>query len=93
MRGELANLNHCAVPFFSRAAINLSWNDDSIYNTYNEVYISVKSKAYNKDSCLSAESAKKFPVRDVPHFGNGEVGGGDRSGKFMLYYVILIYHR
>ena len=25
MRAELANLNHCAVPFLSRAAVNLSW--------------------------------------------------------------------
>ena len=24
---ELANLNHCAVPFLSRAAFNLSWYD------------------------------------------------------------------
>ena len=27
MRAELANLNHCAVPFLSRAAVNLSWYD------------------------------------------------------------------
>ena len=25
MRAELANLNHCAVPFLSRAAVNLCW--------------------------------------------------------------------
>ena len=25
MRAELANLNHCAVPFLSRAAVKLSW--------------------------------------------------------------------
>ena len=25
MRAELANLNHCAVQFLSRAAVNLSW--------------------------------------------------------------------
>ena len=25
MRAELPNLNHCAVPFLSRAAVNLSW--------------------------------------------------------------------
>ena len=28
MRAELANLNHCAVPFLNRAAVNLSWYDN-----------------------------------------------------------------
>ena len=27
MHAELANLNPCAVPFLSRAAVNLSWYD------------------------------------------------------------------
>ena len=27
MRAELANLNYYAVPFLSRAAVNLSWYD------------------------------------------------------------------
>ena len=30
MRAKLANLNHCAVPFLSCAAVNLSW----YYYTY-----------------------------------------------------------
>ena len=25
MRAEIANLNHCAVPFLSRAAVNFRW--------------------------------------------------------------------
>ena len=29
MRVQLANLNHCAVPFLSRAVANLSWYDYS----------------------------------------------------------------
>ena len=29
MRAELANLNHCAVPFLRRAAANLSWYDST----------------------------------------------------------------
>ena len=29
MREELASLNHCAVPFLSRAAVNLSWYDST----------------------------------------------------------------
>ena len=29
MRAELANINHCAVPFLSRAAVNLSWYDST----------------------------------------------------------------
>ena len=31
MRAELANLNHCAVPFLSRAAVNLSWYDSTVF--------------------------------------------------------------
>ena len=31
IRAELANLNHCAVPFLSRAAVNLSWYDSNKY--------------------------------------------------------------
>ena len=31
MRAELVNLNHCAVPFLSRAAANLCWYYYSIY--------------------------------------------------------------
>ena len=29
VRAELANLSHCAVPFLSRAAVNLSWYDST----------------------------------------------------------------
>ena len=29
MRAELANIHHCAVPFLSRAAVNLSWYDST----------------------------------------------------------------
>ena len=29
MSAELANLNDCAAPFLSRAAVNLSWYDSS----------------------------------------------------------------
>ena len=31
MRAKLANLNHCAVPFLSRASANLSWYYNIIY--------------------------------------------------------------
>ena len=31
MRAELANLNPFAVPFLSRAAVNLSWYDTKLY--------------------------------------------------------------
>ena len=31
MCAELADLNHSAVPFLSRAAINLSWYDITLY--------------------------------------------------------------
>ena len=35
MRTDLANLNNCAVPFLSRAAVNFSWYDHiSVYTVY-----------------------------------------------------------
>ena len=30
MRAELTNLNHHAIPFLSRAAVNLSWYDSRV---------------------------------------------------------------
>ena len=37
MRAELANLSQCALPFLSRAAVNLSWCDSSYGITYRSV--------------------------------------------------------
>ena len=34
MRAELTNLNICAVPFLSRAAVNLCWYDISEIRSY-----------------------------------------------------------
>ena len=31
MLAKLANLNHCAVPFLSRAAANLRWYDSFLF--------------------------------------------------------------
>ena len=45
MRAELASLNPCAVPFLSRAAINLSWYD-YIYNFVDTGFISNLQKYY-----------------------------------------------
>ena len=43
MRAVLANHNHCAVPFLSRAAVNLNWYDINIivqYTLYSvQVYV------------------------------------------------------
>ena len=40
MRAGLANLNHCAVPFLSCPAVNLSWYDSIKYLIY-KVYVIV----------------------------------------------------
>ena len=32
MRANLANANHCAVPFLSRAAVKLNWHDSIVYS-------------------------------------------------------------
>ena len=34
MRTELACLYHCAVPFLSHAAVNLSWYDSTLCNLF-----------------------------------------------------------
>ena len=31
MRAKLASLNHCAVPYLSRAVVNLSWYNCTLY--------------------------------------------------------------
>ena len=42
MRAELPNLNHCAVPFLSRAAVSLSWYDIiSQYTYYKHVHYTI----------------------------------------------------
>ena len=38
MRTKLANLNHCAVHFLSRDAVNLSWFDCTIQYTMYTIY-------------------------------------------------------
>ena len=43
MRAELVNLNHCAVPFLSRAAVKLSWYDSCVYCILYSVYCVVYS--------------------------------------------------
>ena len=43
MRGELANLNHCAVRFLSRAAVNLCWY---YYTTYINIKIGTMRLLY-----------------------------------------------
>ena len=54
MRAELANLNHCAVLFLSRTAVNLSWYDsmnlsNEICNPqHSKVDTWMKNMAYNE---------------------------------------------
>ena len=62
MRAELANLNHCAVPFLSRAAVNLCW----YYITYS--FIVIKTETYTLGSVLAGSvRQKKSEIR----FGSG----------------------
>ena len=39
MRAKLANLNHCAVSFLSRAAVNLSWYEATCIYCVAFIYI------------------------------------------------------
>ena len=47
MRAELASLNPCAVPFLSRAAVNLSWYDYTPYLLYLEASAFITSNIRN----------------------------------------------
>ena len=38
MCADLAGLNHCAVPFLSRAAVNLCWYYSSVVFNYNDTF-------------------------------------------------------
>ena len=58
MRTELANLNHCAVPFLSRAAVNLSWY-------YYTMYVDCRSNNINERNFLTL-SVIFFPKDGIP---------------------------
>ena len=64
MRAKLANLHHCAVPFLSRAAVNLCWH----YNTYN-------FRSYPYFSCLVChKSATRTDTTAYPDRNNSTPG-------------------
>ena len=61
MRTKLASLNHCAVPFLSRAAVNLGWyycsmyiySQITIYNICTSTYFQLCfSSSYNPDKTI-----------------------------------------
>ena len=49
MRAELANLNHCAVPFLSRAAVNLSWYYSRAIDLHKDITFSAKNQKHFYD--------------------------------------------
>ena len=53
MRAELANLNNCAVPFLSRAAVNLSWYHSTLITTTTRTEDENNSSLYDrrKNNC------------------------------------------
>ena len=61
MRAELANLNHCTVPFLSHAAVNLSWYDSIVYLP--------KTKKFG---CVGRETRLLFSVQNLR---NGQKSG------------------
>ena len=58
MRAELGNLNHCAVPFLSRADVNLSWYDSSSKKC-------VYSRVRNNRAGMLINFGEKFHPRHV----------------------------
>ena len=62
MRAELANLNHCAVPFLSRAAVSLSWYDIiSQYTYYKQVHYTIYK--YIANNLQNSHVLRAIPVK------------------------------
>ena len=50
MHAELANLNHCAVPFLSLATVILSWHESTTYSSPISISVYIyKSSEFEKD--------------------------------------------
>ena len=68
MRAKLTTLNHCAVPFLSRAAVNLSWYDSlNILERSIEVIFHIKGflPSYSGVFCIS--NSKTEPLKGIEH--------------------------
>ena len=93
MRAELANLNHCAVPFLSRAAVNLSWFDSILYFLHGAFYIvrmyTVQCTLYNTGKDMI--HIIQYTVHNVLYRSySGEFHYMIRYKIYALYYVYNI---
>ena len=58
MRADLANLNHCAVLFLSRAAVNLSW--------HHSIFIAQKCCAARGSALTREHPRREHPAENTP---------------------------
>ena len=63
MRAILANLNHCAVPYLSRAAVNLCWYD-YIHRTYINLLLYILRIIKVKTLSLTKSSAQCLDISE-----------------------------
>ena len=93
MRAELASLNHCAVSFLSRAAVNLSWYDSTstcltkITALQNEVALS-----YFRVHVLSTFSSRYFcGYSDVIARAGTESAGFTEIATHVVVCILLLH--
>ena len=89
MRTELAYLNHCAVLFLSRAAVNLSWYD----NTYNIQHTNSKKVLHVSklhDSIVHVgEQRQLYKTNNERHNNNTYKLIGEKRRRILLALMSL----
>ena len=93
MCAELANLNHCTVPFLSRAAVDLSWYDSRytlhMHNKRPFVLAAHMSMFYavvaRKSTILAKHAQCKGNFDQVSHCNIS-------SYRSFLFYIYYAYH-
>ena len=86
MRAELASLNHCAVPFLSRAVVRLCW-----------YYVAAERSAFQEFLIQTLDKKMKPHMKVVPEgakikqeFSAGRIWGGDAPIKSTAGEVNII---
>ena len=91
MRAELVNLNHCAVPFLSRAAVNLSWYDSTLYiHPDNDVILSTNPNIYTYNYILY-DDIISTEWNDIPEPVHNELSEEDDQCKTFSNFTFTKY--
>ena len=88
MRVELASLNHCAVPFFSREAANLRWTYSSIGHSASTVVLRLSRGLQKEATEISVRFGSVRGSVDFGRFGSAKILPNFLSFNLMLTYNI-----